>query len=411
MTSPRQPRSRARGPLPPREAAAALAVLAALGCAAPAVPPAAAPAERPGTAAATPAVELLASAVLATGHLFAGTEVGGLSALARDPATGDWLALSDDRGERAERGPVRLYRLRLPSGEGGAPFAGGVEVIEVIGLTRGGAPPPPGDFDPEGLAVAGDALWISSEGVAAFGVPPFVRRFDRGGAERAELPLPSAFVPSAFETARGGAAGVRDNLGFEALALTPDGRRLIAGAESALAQDGPAADFEVPALARLVVWDPAAGAVVAQHLYPLDPVPWEPAPGAFRVNGLVELLALDDIRLLALERAFAEGRGTALRLYRVDLAAAGDVAAVHSLAVREASGEPPPRPAEKTLLADLGELLAAAGVPLDNVEAMAFGPDLPDGRRLLVMVSDNNFSPLQRTLFLAFAVAPSALAF
>jgi hypothetical protein len=383
---------------------AAAALLAALGCAAPAAPPAARP---PAPA---PSVELLASFELPTGHRFAGTEVGGLSALARDPATGDWLALSDDRGERAERGPVRLYRLRLLPGAGGEPLAGGVELIEVIGLTRFGAPPPPGDFDPEGLVVTADALWISSEGVAAFGVPPFVRRFDRDGAERAELPLPAAFVPSAFTPAGGGAAGVRDNLGFEGLALTPDGRWLIAGTESALAQDGPVADFGVPAVVRLVVWDLEDGEPAAQHLYPIDPVPWPPVePDAFRINGLVEVLALDRHRLLVLERAFAVGRGTALRLYRVDLAGADNVSDVHSLAAREASGEPAPRPAEKTLLADVGELLAAAGVPPDNVEGMAFGPDLPDGRRLLLMVSDNNFSPLQRTLFLAFAVAPSSL--
>jgi hypothetical protein len=40
---------------------------------------------------------------------------------------------------------------------------------------------------------------------------------------------------------------------------------------------------------------------------------------------------------------------------------------------------------------------------------MAFGPDLPDGRRLLLLVADNNFSRGQRTLFAALAVPPEAL--
>jgi hypothetical protein len=61
------------------------------------------------------------------------------------------------------------------------------------------------------------------------------------------------------------------------------------------------------------------------------------------------------------------------------------------------------RPAEKTLLIDLDTL----GIPLDNVEGMAFGPDLPDGRRSLILVSDNNFAPAQFTQFLLFAVSPS----
>ena len=34
---------------------------------------------------------------------------------------------------------------------------------------------------------------------------------------------------------------------------------------------------------------------------------------------------------------------------------------------------------------------------------MTFGPDLPDGRRSLILVSDNNFSPAAFTQFLLFA--------
>ena len=56
-------------------------------------------------------------------------------------------------------------------------------------------------------------------------------------------------------------------------------------------------------------------------------------------------------------------------------------------------------PVEKTLLYDLDAL----GIPLDNVEGMTFGPDLADGRRTLVLVSDNNFAPAQFTQFLLFA--------
>ena len=37
----------------------------------------------------------------------------------------------------------------------------------------------------------------------------------------------------------------------------------------------------------------------------------------------------------------------------------------------------------------------------DNLEGMTFGPDLPDGSRTLVLVSDNNFEPLQKTQIVA----------
>jgi hypothetical protein len=377
------------------------ALLALAACASPAPPPT--PASPPAAAAADSApppaaVELLATWELSTGHRAGDTEVGGLSALAWDPDGGLFHALSDDRGEAPRRGPARLYALRLVPGDG-TPL-GGVEVAAVTVLTRDGAPLPAGRIDLEGLACAGaEGFWIASEGVAGRDEPPFVRLFGRDGAERAALPVPARFFP-----ARG--RGVRDNLGFEALAITPDGGHLIAGVESALVQDGPPATDDRPALVRLVVWDLAAGEPVAEHAYAVDPLPWPSAlPGTFRVSGLVELVALDRRRLLALERAFAAHRGNALKLYRVDLAAAGDVSAVESLAAAGAAL----RPAAKELLFDVGAALARRGVALDNLEGMAFGPDLPDGRRLLLLVADNNFSSGQRTLFVALAVPREAL--
>ena len=55
---------------------------------------------------------------------------------------------------------------------------------------------------------------------------------------------------------------------------------------------------------------------------------------------------------------------------------------------------------KKTLLLDLRTL----GIPLDNVEGMTLGPKLPDGRRSLMLVSDNNFAASQFTQFLLFAL-------
>ena len=44
------------------------------------------------------------------------------------------------------------------------------------------------------------------------------------------------------------------------------------------------------------------------------------------------------------------------------------------------------------------------GVAPDNLEAMAFGPPLPDGRLPLIVASDNNFNSTQTTQFIAIAV-------
>jgi len=48
--------------------------------------------------------------------------------------------------------------------------------------------------------------------------------------------------------------------------------------------------------------------------------------------------------------------------------------------------------------------IASLGIQPDNIEAMTFGPMLPDGRMLLILTSDNNFNPSQTTQFIALAL-------
>jgi len=113
-------------------------------------------------------------------------------------------------------------------------------------------------------------------------------------------------------------------------------------------------------------------------------------PGNLHMNGLVELLALDNLgNYLALERAFAEGSGFNIRLYRISAGNRADEEQLTTLS--------------KKLVLNFNSL----GIPLDNLEGMSLGPYLPDGRRSLVVISDNNFSREQFTQILIFALDPS----
>jgi hypothetical protein len=165
-------------------------------------------------------------------------------------------------------------------------------------------------------------------------------------------------------------------------------------------QDGPPSTLAAGSPARLLRYNLQTNRLDRQYLYWTDPIAEPPVPAtAFAVSGLVELLPLNNEFLLSMERSFsvgAPGTGNSIKLYRVALPGATDVNGLASLAGSLGSI----RPAEKTLLLDLDTL----GIPLDNVEGMAFGPDLPDGRRALILVSDNNFAPAQFTQFLLFAV-------
>lgn len=364
----------------------AVVLSAACGSAPPARPPA------------DPAViELVGNSTIPTGTTFAGTEVGGLSGLAYDPGTGHFLAVSDDRSERA---PARVYALALDLAHGR--LAGdGVRVVGVTTLRDAvGATFAPRSVDFEGLARVGDGtLFISSEGDVGMGTPPFVGRFSAEGAELGRLELGDVVLPRT-----GRPWGVRDNLAFEALTATPDGRYLFVATENALAQDGPEADLTTGTLCRVLRFSLPAGSPAGQWVYPAAPVPTPPAsPRGFRTNGLPDLLALDGGRFLALERASVDGNGYSVRLYLTSLGDATDVSAVPALAGR---GVPVFRPMAKRLLLDLGTL----GIRLQNLEGMALGPTLLDGRRALVIVADNNFGARgETTLVLALAVRLEAL--
>jgi ABC-type Mn2+/Zn2+ transport system permease subunit/predicted extracellular nuclease len=341
------------------------------------------------------ALELIGSAVVAP-RPFEGEPVGGLSALAYDAREGALYALSDDRGERGE---PRVYRLKLELGANGRLDDGEVEVVGRTPLrTPSGAPFERGSLDPEGLALTSDgAFVVASEGIAPRGIAPFVARFARDGHELSRYPLAPRFTPDPAGVER----GVRDNLGFESLAVTPDGRYLIAGLENALRSDGPAADVDAASVARLVVW-PVAGGTAREFPYRLAPLTMPvPAGGGFRVNGLTELVALSASEFLSLEREYVAGAGIKVRLFVTSLDGATEVQSIDRLHESAAV------PARKWLLVDFSDL----GLRLDNYEGLALGPPLADGRSTLFVVSDDNFNPAaQETRLIAFALDRRALA-
>ena len=67
--------------------------------------------------------------------------------------------------------------------------------------------------------------------------------------------------------------GVRHNLGFESLTVSPDGTKLFVGGEAYLLPDGPEATFEHAALCRIIEYRVGDGeiALFAEYAYPLGP--------------------------------------------------------------------------------------------------------------------------------------------
>jgi hypothetical protein len=324
-------------------------------------------------------LDFLGQAIVPTGTSYQGTTVGGLSSITYDSRRGVFYALSDDPSQFQ---PARFYTVGMDLGDGRL-GDGDVRFENVTTLLApDGAPYATNSLDPEGLVLTKDReLILTSEGFANSLIDPFVRRYALDGSFLGALPVPQPFLTTADKS-----SGVRPNLGFESAGVPPNGRFLFTATENALYQDGPAATVANGSPARILRYNLKTGRLDRQWTYETDPVAEPPVPASqFSVNGLVELLPLNNEFMLAMERSFSVGApdtGNTIKIYRVSLPGA------HG------------GPVEKSLVLDLDEL----GVPLDNVEGMTFGPRLPDGRRAVVLVSDNNFATSQFTQFLLFAL-------
>ena len=343
------------------------------------------------------ASEFLGEVVFSTDTTFEETTVGGLSGLAFNARRGIYYALSDDRSD------ARFYTITIDLGDGSLDD-GDIDFEAVTRLIdEGGVGFADGAIDPEGIALFGEGkLLVSSEGDASATPPidPFVRRFAiNGNPASGSFPIPSRYLPAAD-----GESGIRNNLAFESLTLSLDQRVLTTALENALVQDGPAADVDQPSLSRILRFDSRSGEVIDEVVYEVDAVPDAPVPAdAFRTNGLVELLAIDNNgTYLALERAFSVGVGNTVRLYEVLSQGALDTSSLEDLFDEENDTPFEIDPAvQKRLIVDFADLPLST---VDNLEALAFGPTLDDGRQTLIIASDNNFNDTQVTQFIALAL-------
>jgi len=319
--------------------------------------------------------------------------LGGLSGLFYSAPEGLLYAITDDRG----RFPPRLYTFTVELAERSLR----VEPRAVVLLHE---PTPTSwllSMDGEGITgtaatVDGGALFISLEGNDE---PPHQRETRILRAQRDGLVTGQLNVPPSFRPAPSGdpPRGARPNRGLEGLSVSPSGRYLFASAEEALFQDGELSTFDAGTRVRLARWDLERGGEPSEHFYLTDPVVPRLAAATGANSGVSEIVALDDTRLLLLERSFvlnAERAANTIRIFEADLGAVAGSAPVPSA----------PPVVSKRLVLDLGDVVGRFDEgrrELDNFEGMTLGPRLPSGNPSLLLVSDDNFSAKQRTVFVA----------
>jgi 3-phytase len=366
-----------------------------------------------------PNIGFVKQSIFATGFIPAGaagtvngvqTPVGGLSGVTYDAANNRYYAISDDRSQVA---PARFYTFT--TADSGVTFTNVTSLKDTNGNFFA-----TNSLDPEGIALTKNGtVFISSEGEVNPGAGrvtnPFIKEFSLAtGQEVRSLLVPTKFLPVLQDTNGDGivnagdtqTSGVYNNLAFESLTITPDQKTLFTATENALFQDGLTASLSSGSPSRILQYNLVTGQPEKEYLYITDAIAQAPNPSTGSGNnGLTDLLAIDNRgTLLALERSFAQSVGNTIKIYEISLQGATDISFYDSLKNLSAEQLASIKPAQKRLLLNLNDLNlptdANHPTGLDNIEGLAFGSKLGDGRQSIVLVSDNNFGTTQYTQIL-----------
>jgi hypothetical protein len=335
-------------------------------------------------------LRLIAEHNIPTGEKFKETEIGGLSGIVFDVKKNRLLAVSDDR---SQVNSARFYEFDFTLDE--KSFS--VKPVDVVTLkNKDGLPFKKMAVDFEGITFFGEDLLISSEGGLNHEPPinPEVFRFTRDGNYKPSLEIPEKFLPGlAAEMKR----GARDNLVFEALSTTKDGKFVFVGTEEALNQDGRTSTPSFASTTRIILYKDLKP--TKEFGYLLEKVPSITVGGlTVGETGLVDIAAIDENNFYSMERSYLPlAKKVIIKIFLNHIDdKTSEISKLESIKDAKIT------PVTKVLVSNLDEF----SLKLDNIEGLCFGPPLANGHQTLIGVSDNNFSKTQRTEFLAFEIIP-----
>lgn len=348
---------------------------------------------------------------LSTGSDF-DRRVGFFSDIYYDRSRNEWWGLSD----RGPGGGVLSYETRVQrftvdiNASTGA--ISNFQIQQTIKFTSAGAalngqaPATPSllgsSFDPEGIVinpVTGNLL-VSDE----YG--PSVYEFNRSGQLVRQYTTPANLVPKAGSNVNYNAlapagnspqltSGREGNRGLEALAITPDGKYAFAVLQNGTVTDGyDAASGTRGQYTRIVKYDTATGEAVGQYAYQLA--------SSGQGRGISALVAIDANKFLVLER---NNRGVGIgatvaspdkNVFEVDLTNATDVSGINLPASGALpSGFTAAAKGSKVIDLDANTLAALGNKSPEKWEGLAIGPQLANGKYVIIAGTDNDYSVTQ----------------
>lgn len=349
-----------------------------------------------------PQLKFLDTLTIPFGKSFQNTTIGGLSGIDYDKENGIFYMISDDR---SNINPARFYTAKIHLSKD---KFDSVEFTSVHFLRDSASKEYPNSKtdpfrtpDPESMRYwegTNQLIW-SSEGERRFErnrtilVNPSINITNLAGKWIGEFPIPAKAKMSAKEK------GPRVNGVFEGLSFTPDYKKLFVSIEEPLYQDGPRVDvIKNNTSIRILAYDTENKNDINEYAYMPEPVAKQAIPAdQYKINGVSEILAVNDHQLIVMERSYSTGhQGCVVRLFLANLSGATNVKNMKSLAVRKY------KPASKTPLINLDNL----GFYIDNIEGICFGPKLENGNQSLLLIADNNFNPFEKAQVFLFEWIP-----
>ncbi len=331
-------------------------------------------------------LEYLSSFIFSTAEKFQETQIGGLSGITKN---GDrYWAVSDAKGQKGE---PRMYSFNINLTD--IEFT--VKPSKVVFLkNKKGKPFGEKVLDLEGIISFGNSFLTASEGLLDQKPRelPALLEFNSSGQLTGEIPIPSQYLPQ--KTGKQ-TKGVRSNGSFEGLSLSPSGDYFWVATEQPLLQDQPnwkQGDAGFSRLLRFKKKTKGGWEYESEWKYPME-LATPPGQESQLVlgQGCSEVFALNDTDVLVLERGVYT-TGTQIN-YNLKL---------HQVSIQGLIGGNLPVLA-KQLIYDFSAIKDkfTDGRGLDNLEGISWGPQIK-GQKTLIFISDDNFTPLQRSVWLAF---------
>ncbi|QTY26870.1 esterase-like activity of phytase family protein [Flavobacterium sp. CS20] len=307
---------------------------------------------------------------------FENTEIGGLSGI---DYNGDYFVLISDKSTNPD---IFKADIQIENDKIKAVNFNNHQIIKCNTIKR---------FDTESIRFLPDATGylVSTEGAINSNENAQIIEVDEQGQCQKKYDLPKHFDVNHFNQPR-------HNGVFEGLSIDYSKRGFWVVNELPLIEDGHKPKlYNSFSPVRITHYNFDNSQPDVQYSYDLErlvKIPFLP----FGLNGATEILQIDKRHIVLIERSFSAGhssKGNRVKLFLIDISKGKNTLDIRSLKKNKAKSMP------KTLIFDSKNIRKQLQKNfIDNIEGISFGPDLPNGNKSLILISDNNFNALGKQL-------------